>query len=77
MGMGMGEPAEVPADPAAEEAGTASEPPIEMMAGGMPSMEENPPQAEDPTKDPAYVGGFSSAHSGGAISPWETAAFGT
>ena len=51
---------------AAEEADTASEPPIEMMVGGMPSMEENPPQAEDPTKDPAYVGGFSSAHSGGA-----------
>ena len=36
------------------------------MAGGMASDAENPPQAEDPTKDPLYVGGFSSAHSGGA-----------
>ena len=59
----------MPADPAAAEAGTASEPPIEMMAGGMASMAEDLPQAEDPTKDPLYVGGFSSAHSGGTFRP--------
>ena len=79
--MGMGGPAEVPADPAAEEAGTASEPPIEMMAGGMASEmspdAENPPQAEDPTKNPVYVGGFSMPIAAAPISPWETAAFDT